>query len=254
MAGVLKENGVHLPGDSLIKLKNHTTGTCVVLSGKTDRGFVSCMGANAAFVTSMFPRELIFRARHVHWAGYFNTPGLQSDEQVGLLRELGKRGISVSFDPQFDASAQWRGQNNNILAVLPLVDIFLPSEEELMGITATSDLSSAIKASSSLLKLGALLVVKCGEKGAKAVKNGVVVADCPAFRTTVVDTTGAGDAFNAGFLQQYVMEKSNIDQSLAFGCASGSLRVGLMSACDNAPSLAVVRERVARGRNLKASL
>jgi len=249
----MRENGVILPGGSLIKLPGYTTGTCVVLSGKTDRGFVSCMGANAAFITSMLPRDPIFRAKHVHLAGYFNLPGLQSDELVELLRELGRKGISLSFDPQFDAEALWRGKNDNVFAVLSLVDVFLPSEEELMGITASGDLPSAIKASAALMKPGALLVVKCGEKGARAVRAGVVVAECPAVPTTVVDTTGAGDAFNAGFLQQYVIEGSDVDRALAFGCASGSIRVGLMSACDNAPSLELVHEQVKKGR-VKASL
>lgn len=206
------------------------------------------MGANEAFVTSMIPREPLFAAKHVHFAGYFNLPALQSEEQLALWRELKQSGVSFSFDPQFDATGEWTGKNNHVRTVLPLVDIFLPSEEELMGITKTTDLASAIEASRDLLSPKALLFVKCGEKGAKAVRAGVVVADCAVFPTAVVDTTGAGDAFNAAVLQQYVMEGSDVKRALTFGCAAGSLRVGLMSACDNAPSLALLRERVTKGR------
>jgi ribokinase len=116
---------------------------------------------------------------------------------------------------------RWEG----VTELLPLVDVFLPNEAEARAITGEDD---SWKAAELLAAHGPLVVVKCGENGAIAVHGdnrwqikGSESQDSP---LSVVDTTGAGDNFDAGFLRGWLLGYDN-DFSLQLGhrCAVSSL-------------------------------
>lgn len=243
-----------LAPNSLVRFEGSPTGTCIVLSGSVDRGFVSCNGANSRLMVDSLPLSVLMSAKHVHFHGYFNLPALQSPELVQLLMKLRAKGITTSLDTQWDASEEWEGANKNLHDVLKHLDVFLPSEEELQGIAKEPDSTKAARLVGGMMSAGSLVVVKCGVRGAFALQSdtGQVLARENAYPATVVDTTGAGDAFDAGFISVQV-NGGSVAEALKFGCASGGRRVEIMSASDNPPTMPDLEDIVGSKAPVSAS-
>ena len=109
-------------------------------------------------------------------------------------------GVTLSMDTQWDPKEEW---DFDCAAILPHVDVFMPNETELKAITRTDDLSGAISRIRPYLRQVA--VIKCGSRGSLLVKKDGEVSEMPSFLNShVVDSIGAGDSFNAGFIYGYV--------------------------------------------------
>ena len=141
-----------------------------------------------------------------------------SGELPALCAEWKVQGITLSLDVGYDASQQWQG---GIRELLPLVDIFFPNEEEACGITGKSDWHEALV---ELSKIVPWVAIKRGAAGA-TLRWGILERSQPAYPAKVVDTTGAGDAFNSGFLHGWVQGWSP-EKSLQYACAMGAICVG----------------------------
>jgi sugar/nucleoside kinase (ribokinase family) len=101
---------------------------------------------------------------------------------------------------------------------LPECDVFLPNETEACAIVGCDDLDKAVDALSTQIPT---LAVKLGAQGGLA-RQSESVARAPALPVRVVDTTGAGDSFDAGFLYG-VLKGWSLEASLRLACACGSL-------------------------------
>jgi sugar/nucleoside kinase (ribokinase family) len=102
---------------------------------------------------------------------------------------------------------------------LAAVDVFLPNLREALWLTGERD---ALGALAVLGKLCRLVVIKAGADGAYALQQGQAVIHAPAIPVTPVDTTGAGDSFNAGFLKAWLEGRALVD-CLRWGNAVGGL-------------------------------
>jgi len=112
---------------------------------------------------------------------------------------------------------------------LPLIDVFLPNEVEAMAISNTDSVDKALEYFASCVST--LTVVKMGDQGAKAVISKTKeTVHHPTFRATVIDVTGAGDSFNAGFLYSWTKDR-NVLNGLKWGCAVASKCVASLGAC-----------------------
>jgi len=122
-------------------------------------------------------------------------------------------------DIGWDAHERWSPAT---LVQLDGADVFTPNAAEAMAFTRTD---SPIEAARELAERVPLAVVKCGELGVVAIDSarGVLIAE-PALPVTAVDTTGAGDTFDAGFIYATLQGWPVADQ-LAFGnlCAGISV-------------------------------
>lgn len=154
-----------------------------------DRGFVTYADPAEGVEADMRRRamELVSSGRVRHLHGYI------SQEEAELARAARDRGMTVSLDawggPWFEVDAKPD-------KVLPLADVVLANESEAMAMIGAGDLDAAIGALAELCRLA---VVKRGSEGASAVVGGRRI-DVPTQAVVPVDTTGAGDCFNAGFL------------------------------------------------------
>jgi sugar/nucleoside kinase (ribokinase family) len=119
------------------------------------------------------------------------------------------------LDTNDDPDDQWQG---NLSEVLRHVDVFLPNEREACKAAGTEDLEAAI---SKLSRLVPLVVVKLGRQGAIAQRGAERIAG-PAKEVVAIDTVGAGDSFDAGFLHQYV-RGADVKTCLASGNLAGAL-------------------------------
>jgi sugar/nucleoside kinase (ribokinase family) len=115
-----------------------------------------------------------------------------------LFRQAKKAGLSTSLDPQWDPAETWE---LDLAEILPFVDLFLPNESELLNLTGRSCLNDALD---QIAPYANSIVVKLGNRGSLSVHQGQRLL-LPAFLNAhVVDTIGAGDSFNAGFIHRFI--------------------------------------------------
>lgn len=208
----LREWGVDT---SLCPVRRGTpTGFSVILSEPADRGILTYIGAIDTLRLEDLPLDELTRSRHVHVSSYFLQPGLTSQLSV-LAGGLRANGVTLSVDPNWDPTGNW---DRGLVSLFGSVDVFLPNTAEAEAITgATGTAAAALQ----LARRVDLVVVKDGREGCTAA-HGSSLSSQPAFDVPGVDTTGAGDAFNAGFLRGWV-EKLPLADCLAYGCAAGAL-------------------------------
>jgi len=196
------------------------TGMTVVLSAGTERAFATYMGSISALRRSDIGHERLANADHLHVSSFYLQSFLRP-ETPQLFDEAHQLGLTVSVDPGWDSSGEWR---NDLLAILGRIDVFLPNELEAMTITSTRTVEEALDI---LAESSQTVVIKRGELGAIA-RSGAKVAACPSLPVRVVDVTSAGDVFNAGFLYAY-LAGWDIQRALELANACGALattRVG----------------------------
>jgi len=232
----LEERGVDTSGvlvDPSVK-----TGLSVILSRGQDRAILTYLGSIDALRGEDVNREILKRARHLHVASYFLQRQLQPSlpELFAMARAWG---LSTSLDTNWDPDERW---DDYLPHVLNQVDVFLPNENEALAISGADELDSATR---SLMELIPLVVIKRGMEGAFACRGDEVVHQA-AFPVASVDSTGAGDSFDAGFLYGFLRGKS-LAESLQLGCVCGALCTTQLGGRNGQPSLeeaeAFLRER-----------
>lgn len=152
------------------------------------------------------------KARHLHIAEFATL-----HEMPALISHAKDNGLSVSLDPSWDASLIY---DKGLLRACAGVDVFLPNLEEAEAITGHADPEAALTALSGAFPVVAL---KGGAQGAW-VSSPAGFHYAAAKKVPVVDTTGAGDAFNAGFIDAWLRREEE-KLCLEAGVAAGSLAV-----------------------------
>lgn len=189
------------------------TGVTVLLQHETSRRALTNSGTISALRYEDLDLDYLASARHFHLSSFFLQSGLQKDAPR-LLAAMRKAGLTTSLDTNDDPANQWRGP---VLDTLREVDIFMPNERELLGISGERDFERAV---ASLSRIVPTLVVKRGSDGAIAMHNGRRYA-VPAIPVEIVDAVGAGDSFNSGFLHAH-LNGGDIVECLAFGNLCGA--------------------------------
>lgn len=131
-------------------------------------------------------------------SGGFLMPEIER-ETSALIAALQARGWRVAIDPGWPPEG-WTGRTRGLMrAWLIEADIALINAEEAKGIAATDSLDAAVAFLHPDAASGRVLVVKRGAEGADVIHGGTLFS-VEAPRVEVIDTVGAGDTFNAGFL------------------------------------------------------
>lgn len=136
--------------------------------------------------------------------------------QVGLLLARARR-MRVLMDGNGSDHASL--SDANVRRALGSVDVFMPNLREAQRLTGARDAEAALQA---LGRLCRVVVIKAGASGAYALARGVAPVHAPAIPVTPVDTTGAGDSFNAGFVKAW-LEGRPLVECLRWGNAVGGL-------------------------------
>jgi sugar/nucleoside kinase (ribokinase family) len=207
----------------LVTDPSRPTGVTVVLSRTDDRAILTMAGTIADLRDDLIDPGLLEDARHVHVGSYF----LQRSLQPGLpsiFDRVHRAGGTTSIDPNWDPTERWDG---GLELALESTDVFLPNAVEATRLARISDLDEAIV---RLREHGPLVVVKRGERGATAGSASEHV-DVPGLSVPVVDTTGAGDSFDAGFLAAWLAGEP-LERSVAIANACGALSTRAMGGVD----------------------
>ena len=163
-----------------------------------DRTFLTYLGVNATWDLPAIPLDA-FASDHALFCDYFCAPALQGEPTRELMATTRGAGGSTYFDTAWDPGGWSAETRAELQDLLPFVDVFLPNEAEVHGISGVSD--SVERAARVLQSIsGGWVVVKLGARGCLAVgpDGGQLFAPAPA--VPIADSTGAGDAFNAGLV------------------------------------------------------
>ncbi len=194
------------------------TGLGVALIEGDDRAILTALGTIDAVTPEDLTEVVLSSCRHWHIASYFLLKQLRPYWGRWLER-CRRAGVTTSLDTNWDPDGEWAG----ILDLLPQVDVFLPNEAEAMAITGAPD---ARAAGQQLAENCRLVAIKRGERGALAFAGDRVwsLTPDPDRPVPIVDTIGAGDCFDAGFVRAWQLGKP-VEDCLAWGarCAEASL-------------------------------
>lgn len=172
-----------------------TTGLTVILHHEQWRNILTYSGTIAELSWNDLDLEYLADSRHFHLSSYYLQKALRPDLPK-LFQYLKNKGLTISLDTNDDPDDRWEELDE----ILPYVDVFLPNEREACKAGGTEDLEEAIN---RLSKRVPLVVIKLGKKGAMAQRGSERIL-VESKKVVPVDTVGAGDSFDAGFLQQYV--------------------------------------------------
>lgn len=184
------ESGVDLSRS--IKHSSTATGITVLLPHGETRHILTYPGTIAELTISDLDLDYLKRSRHFHLSSLYLQRGL-APNLPDLFRQLKLAGLTISLDTNDDPDDQWGYPLDELL---PYVDVFLPNERELLGITRQDTLDHALDLLSPRVPC---IVVKCGARGSAVKTRDQFVSAAP-ICVTPADTIGAGDSFNAGFL------------------------------------------------------
>ena len=189
------------------------TGLSVILSEVEDKAILTLLGTIPALRPADVTDEQLTGVRHVHVAGLYLQPELALG-LAGVFARARERGLTTSLDTNWDPTERWE----SITEILAHTDVFLPNAAELQAVTGESDVD---RAAARLIGTGTTVVMKDGAHGARAWWPGGQCA-APGLAVAVVDTTGAGDSFNAGFLAARLSGRA-MPEAVAWAAAAGSL-------------------------------
>ncbi len=191
------------------------TGLTVILARQVDRAILTYLGAIPDLRYSEINFDLIAKSRHLHLGSFFMLDDLRPDIPK-LFQKVKEMGLSISLDTNYDPAELW---DDGLMSTMPNVDVLLPNETEALKISNNNDLETAIE---QLVNFGPLVAVKLGKEGAIAkVGNGPVVRQ-KSIAVDVIDTVGAGDSFDAGFIYGY-LSQWDLKKMLKMAVACGSL-------------------------------
>lgn len=203
------------------------TGLSVILNRGIDRAILTHPGLIPALHASDIPDALLSSAHHLHVASYFLQTNLQPD-LPDLFRRAHSLGLTTSLDTNYDPSERWLGFDE----LLQTVDVFLPNKTEALSITQSAGLESAARQLANKCKL---VAIKLGAEGAMLATKAEMIS-VPSIPVQVVDTVGAGDTFDAGFLYGY-LHGWDLKKSLQLAAVCGALSTQAAGGTNAQPTL-----------------
>ena len=185
---------------ALATIDGSTTGACIVIvDQRGERTMLPDPGANAGLAVEDLPTSSFRAGDHLHLSGYTLLNAATRAVGMSALHQAREAGMTTSLDP---ASAAPLAHDPAVLdAALLIIDLLIANEAEASVLTGIIDPGLAL---ASLAGRVPTVVVKRGHLGSIA-QRAQVQHETDAVTVSVVDTTGAGDAFAAGFLPPWIL-------------------------------------------------
>jgi sugar/nucleoside kinase (ribokinase family) len=212
LVGLLEAAGVdttHLVRRGAVQ----TSASVLPVRPNGDRPAWHCIGANGVYTVADVDLDTVAAATHLHLGG---PEFLGGEAAAKVLAHARANGVVTSVDmlaPGEPSMLEW------VEAALPHTDYFLPNDEQLLGLTGAPSLEEAAQV--VLAKGAGCVAVTRGSDGALVVTAERTIR-VPAFEVEVVDTTGCGDAFSAGFLRGLAAGK-DLEAAALLGSATAAL-------------------------------
>jgi len=231
LLALLEREGVDVDG-LVRKADQQTSASVIPVRPNGDRPAWHCIGANAAFTLDDLDLAALDGITHLHLGG---PEFLGGEAAAKLLTHARCLGATTSVDvlaPGDPGLLEW------IADALPETDYLLPNDEQVLGFTGAASLVDGARA---LVEAGAgCVAVTQGAKGALVVTADEAI-EVPAYDVPVVDTTGCGDAFSAGFLRGLSLGR-DLRGAAELGCATAAQVAGGLGTDAGSYTLASVDE------------
>ena len=210
----LDDGGVQTDDVRRVAGVNSASTMIINISGQ-DRRFICGVGANVNFSVDHIPTDLVAAAKVLYLGGYFMLPGLETAEMVDLFRAARAAGTRTVLDVVYDDSPDsW----DRLAPLLGETDVFLPNDDEARLLTGLED---PVKQAERFRDAGAeTVVITMGEKGSLLMSDGLCLT-AGTYPSRFVGGTGAGDAFDAGFIAAMIDDADHRD-CLRWGTAMGA--------------------------------
>jgi sugar/nucleoside kinase (ribokinase family) len=213
--------GVH---HNNLMVDHGSSGVVVVLVDPTgERTMFPDNGANSGLHIGDLPDLNGFNA--VYLSGYSPLDPLSRPGVMEMIAKIKEAGIPIYFDPA-SVGGMMEVPLDEVKSWIRMMDVILLNEEEAIYLTGVMDSEHALEV---LLEECETVVIKRGSQGAIGKKRGSILISVPATSTEVVDTTGAGDSFAAGFIAHYATTK-NMQHALEAGAAVAARCVAIVGA------------------------
>jgi len=181
--------------------------------------------------------EKLRLSRHFHVTGYACEQN--HDSYLKLVKHIkSETDLTVSFDLGWDPTGIW---SKKIYELFPYIDVLFMNQSEALNYSRKSTARSAAEDFASYCPL---VAIKLGSKGALAAADGKIT-EKSSFQVKAVDTTGAGDSFNAGFIYAYLEGKSP-EECLLYGNGCGALSVTKLGGNTGFPDIETLIEIINR--------
>lgn len=197
------------------KTTDKKTGITVVMNYEQDRANVTYCGAMDSLTLEEIPWAQLKEFQHFHLSNYFLQKGIKSSI-TQIFKKAKAAGLTTSLDLQVDPDNEWDFDYQNCL---PHVDVFLPNEQELLALTRTDSIEQGLE---KLKPYTNIIALKRGDKGGMLISGDKKIRKDPFLNKNFADAIGAGDSFNAGFLQKF-MEGAALEDCLLNANLIGSL-------------------------------
>ena len=251
MLEAMAARGIDVSGCTLDAAR--PTGATVILTSGRDRAILTAMGTIGALDVDAVPAAMLARARHVHSSCFF-LQDASRERLPGFMAAARARGITTSFDTNWDPTDRWDG---GVTDMLRACDVFLPNEAEARRIARRDDVEDAARELARIAAsgrgadgpaarsgVGSVVVVKLGSNGAIAVGPDGDLVRVAAMPVRAVDTTGAGDSFDAGFLRGW-LDGRPLPDALRLGAVCGALSTLRAGGVDGQPTYAEATDALA---------
>ena len=229
--------------DLIITSNTEKTGATIVLNYGEDRAMVTYPGAMNELSSADISDQVLKKAKHLHISSIFLQPKLKTSLKDIFIRAK-SFGLTTSLDIQWDPDEKWDIDFKNIL---PLVDVFLPNGKELLAITNKNNIDDAIN---SIKYTANAIVVKMGNNGALVYYKGDVTKKASFLNKNVVDAIGAGDSFNAGFINSFV-KNEDFSTCLINGNLMGAINTTGIGGTGAFQNISTVKETALNTFNFK---
>jgi sugar/nucleoside kinase (ribokinase family) len=190
------------------------TGVTIILPHGRDRHILTYAGTIAVMTLADLDMDYLASASHFHLSSLYLQRGLAADVPR-LFEQLKQAGLTISLDTNDDPDDCW---GSPLQEILPLVDVFLPNERELLHMTGKNTLEAAL---AELSPQVGCIAVKRGSHGSVAKSADEFVMAEPVV-VEAVDTIGAGDSYDAGFLFAW-LRGSSLAECARAGNITGAL-------------------------------
>jgi sugar/nucleoside kinase (ribokinase family) len=208
----LGESGADLTG--VRRFLGKLTGLTAIVPSGIQRYILTYPGTMFEMRYDDLDLAYVLNARHLHLSSYYLHRALRP-RIPDLFREAKNAGLTTSLDTNDDPENLWA---DDLLPVLKYVDVLLPNEREACQIARTND---PARAAGILAEEVPLVVIKRGKEGAIARRGEEQFVTAP-FEVAMIDSIGAGDSFDAGFIHQFI-RGARIEECLKFASVTGAL-------------------------------
>jgi sugar/nucleoside kinase (ribokinase family) len=199
-----------------------TTGVTLSLSDGVDRALLTYMGTIADLKLELIPDEVYQLADHIHFGSFFLQHNMRKS-WIKVFQRAKAAGISTSFDVGWDPEELW--DRDTIKELIGTADWFMPNEEEALHIWELDDITKLTDSKSALPYNN--IAVKLGSKGGLMLLNDGSLINASPYVVKPIDTTGAGDSFNAGLIYAHLHRLEPVEKLMVANACGALSTLGM---------------------------